>query len=807
MKRTNKEYAYETHVENHVSALLYNDDTASTKPHCPVALCCAFGLWITSAILLTYGQSWSLDVWFSLSCIGFLFIIPALIRVAIGCKNTYIFILVGCLLALCLSGSYVIAKTQTAQHLYNTTQQALITATKDATSGLYSQNVITSIRLPSGETVTAQSRFPQDTDTICYGDTFTGTVSLSKPIGSSADFAWQSGCFLSAQVTSLTSIDDSHTIASCVLLARNTIIDTLSQIPGDESALITALSCGYRKNLSDAANQNFKVCGLAHIIAVSGAHLSLVCAFLGSLFIRFGVRKNLGIIFQLLFIVLYLILAGMPISALRAAGMTALSLCSFFAQRRPYALNALALCIITFITLDPFTALSVSFALSAGSTLGILLFSSLFSCWIRRFVPKLPRLFRDALALTFASNVVTLPLSAAWFSQVSLIAPLANALTAPLFAPLCTLSLLVCTCICVVPALTPSILSPLILFARAFLTLVEKIALIPYAAIPATIPLSVGLFCSLCLTFTIWQLWPLPPTKQPITPIRRKSRWMPRIASTLIALCILVCTFQTPKPSCELRMLDVGQGDAFLIRSNGATLLIDTGNQDSKLLQALARASVSHLDGILITHSDDDHMGSLDCLRGVVSVDTILIASDAFSCSCANCERLIQEASALAGKDNIAKITFGSVLTCGLFKLHVIWPYSYQDEGGNADSLCLLGTTDIDQDGTVDHSILFTGDAECKQIRELLDQNLVGDIDVYKVGHHGSKNALDTEIVERLKPELALISVGAHNRYGHPATKTLSSLEAYNTHVCRTDTSGDVSCEFRLDGIHVATQR
>ena len=85
----------------------------------------------------------------------------------------------------------------------------------------------------------------------------------------------------------------------------------------------------------------------------------------------------------------------------------------------------------------------------------------------------------------------------------------------------------------------------------------------------------------------------------------------------------------------------------------------------------------------------------------------------------------------------------------------------------------------------------------------MIDEGTLGDIDIYKVGHHGSKAALTESIVEAIRPEISLVSVGKGNRYGHPAAQTLSLLDNVGSHVFRTDEMGDVSCEFSNDGIRV----
>lgn len=139
--------------------------------------------------------------------------------------------------------------------------------------------------------------------------------------------------------------------------------------------------------------------------------------------------------------------------------------------------------------------------------------------------------------------------------------------------------------------------------------------------------------------------------------------------------------------------------------------------------------------------------------------------------------------------------------------MQVVWPRRFEDEGGNADSLCLKALADVDGDGSTDWTALLVGDAERDQVKELLDTGAAEGVDIYKVGHHGSKNALDEQVAFALSPKISLVSVGAGNRYGHPAAKTLEILESAGSRVLRTDESGDVSCKLEPDRIVVETLR
>lgn len=256
----------------------------------------------------------------------------------------------------------------------------------------------------------------------------------------------------------------------------------------------------------------------------------------------------------------------------------------------------------------------------------------------------------------------------------------------------------------------------------------------------------------------------------------------------------------------EIVMLDVGQGDAFLLRSQGATLLIDTGNRDGLLKEAIARQGVHRIDRVAITHADDDHCGSLQALGDVTRVGGLLVADDLLSCPCENCTELVAEAEGEAYPGGIEGLSVGDAVGCGRFTLEVVWPDAFDDEGGNGDSLSFLCLWDGDGDGEADWTALFCGDAEAEELAAMAPALPPEGVDVLKVGHHGSRRSLDAEIVQRLNPSVALISVGERNRYGHPADTVCGALEGAGAAVFRSDEQGDVTVSLSMERLTVETQ-
>lgn len=122
------------------------------------------------------------------------------------------------------------------------------------------------------------------------------------------------------------------------------------------------------------------------------------------------------------------------------------------------------------------------------------------------------------------------------------------------------------------------------------------------------------------------------------------------------------------------------------------------------------------------------------------------------------------EAEGLA--DDLVELSLGDTVRCGRFSLTVLWPERLADDGGNADSLCLLAFWDGDGDGAAEWTALFTGDAEAEQLGQLSDRLPAGGVDVLKVGHHGSKKSLDASLAERLSPAVRSSASGSTTATG-----------------------------------------
>lgn len=777
------------------------EDVASfpSRPAIPPVLAFALGVWAGCVAALLFARSLSVVVCAALCAGQLIACVCCLCLLWRRRRHLLALVLVVGLLCGGVLGFAQGARLHQAQKAALGSQGLLhITALSDGVKGEFGVSCTARVQAEgSGRSFTAKVALPGEFDPPMYGQRFTGYGTVAELSEDRAPWGWQRGIVANVKLRTCERVE-LRGPGAALLSFRERAVRALTEPLRGDMGLAAAIACGWRADLPESVYRQFQVSGLAHVVAVSGAHLSIVAALMASMLGALRVPKPISVTSQIALLAAYLALTAMPASAIRATLMTLAGMTSWTARRRASSLSALGCCVAVMIALDAQAALSSSFALSVLATLGIVVFGGLVNSWLKACFGWLPAFVREALALTFASSVLATPFSAALFSQLPLAAPVANIAIAPLFGPVCAAGIIGAVVCAVLPS--PGLAVFLACgCASLLLKVVQACASIPYASIPIIAPALVSLLCGLVVAIGLWLWWPKP-----------DSRSACRLLSVTGIVCVVVfALLKAPigYGGCEIVALDVGQGDAILIRSGGRSVLVDTGNQDALLRQALARHHIARLDALIITHPDDDHMGSLASLDGVVQVDRVLLARDGLACSCASCTKLRGDAETLVGKERIAGLSQGDKLRLGAFEFTCVWPVAFQDEGGNGDSLCFTVDTDIDGDGNREWRSLLVGDAEHEEVSQMLSDGLIDGVDVYKVGHHGSKNALTQEQAAALSPQVSLCSVGARNRYGHPAASTVESLERAGSEVVRTDEHGDVACRFAMDHISVKTLR
>ena len=560
---------------------------------------------------------------------------------------------------------------------------------------------------------------------------------------------------------------------------RAAVLGAVRPDESDERALVAGTVCGYSTALNARPiSDTFGLTGLSHLVAVSGSHLALVAAFVTRFLERLGASRAACTGVVVVLMLLYVVFTGGAPSAVRSLVMVAAGMGTVLGGRRAHALSALGLTVCALLAANPGLVYDLGFQLSAVSVLFILLFSRYLSCLLVR--TGLPTAITELLALTLAAQWGTLPLTLSTFGELSLIAPVANLVVEPPMSALLATGLVCAPLAALSPWLSWLLTVPCVC-ARASVFLAELLVRVPYAAI-AVAPPALAPFALWGAAALVFVTWPDP---------RRTHMVAGLSAVAASALTWFVVARFCAAPA--VTVLDVGQADAVLVRDGGAALLVDSGEDDAALT-ALARNGVFALDAVVLTHWHSDHAGGLDEIAQLVPVGAVYVPAGAASAA-------PEEVRQVAGRTTagrVQELAAGDVLNVGRFTCTVRWPSAPVDGQENEDSLCLEVRY---REGDASLTALLTGDAERAVTGAFADA--VGDIDVLKLGHHGSAASVDAELLSVLKPEVAVASAGVGNRYGHPSEECRAAVEGAGAVFLCTISAGDVTVRPGAGGIAV----
>ena len=230
--------------------------------------------------------------------------------------------------------------------------------------------------------------------------------------------------------------------------------------------------------------------------------------------------------------------------------------------------------------------------------------------------------------------------------------------------------------------------------------------------------------------------------------------------------------------SLEVYFIDVGQGDATLIRaSNGETLLIDGGRSRTRIRDRLNTLGISDLDAVLATHPDADHIAGLLEVFDLYEIERFYW--NGFVHDTQTFDNLMDAAQSEGAEISVA--TRGDFIPLGDLSLQVLHPSTLSGDS-NVDSIVILLSC-----GTVE--ILLTGDAEIPSEEDMLAAGVLMDVDVLKIGHHGSRTSSSNDFLAITSPEIGIISAGLDNQYGHPHTEVIDRLDTAGVELLYTDIS------------------
>jgi competence protein ComEC len=528
-----------------------------------------------------------------------------------------------------------------------------------------------------------------------------------------------------------------------------------------------------------------------------------VSAALVKIFSR-ALQRYLALVVAIATIALYTVLVGAEPPVVRAAIMGGLSALALIVGRQSDALTSLLAAAWCMTAWDPFLLWDIAFQLSFAASLGLVAYANRLGVGLetllRRFVSlesaqRTTRLLYDTLLLTVAAQITTLPLMVYHFGHFSPLSLIANLLILPVQPTIMYLGSSAALAGLACLPLGQVLGWAAWLFLAWTIRAVEAMASLiqtsdtthsVHAAVPLAYYMLLGLFT-----------WGPPAGAISIEKLRRlwmKSTLRKSVFAALLIISVLVWAMVASLPDGKLHVtyLDVGQGDAILVQTPaGHRLLIDGGPSPATLLAALGRRLPfwdRRIDFVLLSHPHEDHLrGLLPVLERYQVRQALAGDVDHDSSVYLEWQQLLQEKGIpLLAVQQALRVDFGDGPSLEILPPEVKNPDSLDDTSLVARLVWQQA------------SFLFTGDLEADGLLAVRDAGWPLSCTVLKVPHHGSADGVSESLLAAARPELAVISVGADNRFGHPAAQTLQCLESGGVQVLRTDEMGTV--EVTTDG-------
>lgn len=557
-----------------------------------------------------------------------------------------------------------------------------------------------------------------------------------------------------------------------------------------EAALLAALVIGIRDDVDAATQDSWRALGLAHILSISGMHVALVAgALLGWLGAPRTPSRALGLIAG---IWIYAGLGGLGPTVLRAACMATWAAIAVCLGRPPKSVVGLGIAALGLALLAPERRHDLGFQLSCLATAGLLVWASPLVHFGQRFSPrgragKVCSAAMVACGAGIAAQLATLPLQLAHFGMVSWAAPILNLIAVPLTDAALGLGLVAAPISTVSAACGRS----LCLMAGGLLHVALRLTDAAYAAVGGCVWLPVDAVAIGCATLLSASL-----LAAGIALARPAGRFTLLLGLVAAGACsvLVVRALHPAAPVWQLEAIDVGQGDALLLRVGASAWLVDAGDRRPVdrgarvVLPHLRRAGVRRLRGLVLSHPHADHIGGAPSLLAAIAVDTVYIAAISRS------DSAYAAFAAASSRVPVRALLPGARLAIAAeYHAEVLWPDSTALAAGTNDRSLVLQLH-----GGGYPEVFFLGDLEREGEAGLLHRVTAAAAErraacvVLKVGHHGSGTSSSAALLDHVRPDIGLISVGQGNRYGHPSARTLAALDSIGCRVLRTDRGGAI---------------
>ena len=554
---------------------------------------------------------------------------------------------------------------------------------------------------------------------------------------------------------------------------------------GQDDGLVSALVLGEDGDLNTDIRALYEQLGIAHVLAISGLHMSIIAAgiwwSLGIMGLNYEMRNGISLIG----IWSYSIFVGMSVSIIRASIMLTIMLVVRSLWEEEDLLSSLALAALIILIVNPFQLYQVGFQLSFIALLGIAFYQSVYhfikhECSCAKSVLKVCRILLPSICI----GLFISPVIAYHFYEIPLLSVLLNVLLVPIFGlllPLIFITLLVST---VMPGISFILAYSILGFLGSIKSIGTFLATLPFTTLIIGRPSGLFLilhYSMLCiLGFKLKKIW------------NKRNYYLVGVGSLIILVGIL-----NTEGFMNITHLYVGQGDCTVVTTpKGKTLLIDSGPEQSgkKVENYLKYKGKRQVDLAIVSHPHEDHIGGLLYLiEEGYNVKAVIwqVPDDLKDEYAFRLKKLCEKQ-----KIPLYKGYRGNEVRIDDVCLQVLWPYKDADysNANEASLVCVLKYGEFEE--------LFTGDIGFATEKYL--ENDLDDLEILKVPHHGSSYSSSSKFLEKLSVEYGMISAGVRNLYGHPNRLTLERLKEQQIEIMRTDIQGALFV--RTDGKQYTVQ-
>jgi len=546
---------------------------------------------------------------------------------------------------------------------------------------------------------------------------------------------------------------------------KNSIINIINKSPNKD--YLHTFLLGNNKYIDKEVMESYRINGISHLFSISGMHISLLSMIILKLLKNYKFKKEVVI----LFLLIYMTLTDFLPSILRSGIFFILIYLNKKFNLNISMFKLMIILLFICVLIDPYIVYKIGFQYSYTISFYLITFNQL----INKSKNKLYKLF----IVSFISFIVSVPITINNFSQINVLSIFLNIFFVPIVSSI------------IFPLSLITFLFPF--FNNLFTILINIFELLSitfskidnFIFIMSKISTLFIIIYYIIISITLYFL--------------SKNKY--KYIVSLMFIFVIHYNITIFNKGLEITYIDVGQGDSIFIKfpNDKSNILIDTGGKvtygnlknnysvGKNIVDYLKSMGIRKLDYLIITHGDFDHMGDSLYLIDKFKVENVIF-------NCGEFNALEKELIKVLDEKKIKYYSCIKELNIGKYKLDFLNTKVYDNENDNSNVIY----TEFNG-----YKFMFMGDAGVEKEKDILDKYNLANIDVLKVGHHGSKTSSSKEFIDEIDPKYGVISVGKNNRYGHPNKEVLNNLD--NSKIYRTDQDGSIMFKIKNNKLKIET--